>query len=105
MTARLIVPATIKAGETVEVKLSILHAMELGTRRLDDGSIAPRNVIETLNVSFENEAVLTLALGTGIAANPYWAFGFVPPKSGVLLVRWRDTAGIAGEARATITVS
>jgi Sulphur oxidation protein SoxZ len=105
MTARLIAPATIKAGDQAEVKLSILHPMELGTRRLDDGSMAARNVIETLRVTFENETVLSLALGTGIAANPYWAFSFAPPKSGVLLVRWRDTAGVSGEARTTITVS
>jgi Sulphur oxidation protein SoxZ len=104
MTARLIAPASVKSGENAEVKLTILHPMELGTRRVDDGSIAPRNVIETLSITFENEAVLTLALGTGIAANPYWAFGFVPPKSGILIVRWRDTAGVEGVARATISV-
>jgi hypothetical protein len=105
MTARLIAPANVKAGEQAEVKLTILHPMELGTRRLDDGSIAARNVIETLSITFENDALLSLALGTGIAANPYWAFSFAPPKSGTLLVRWRDTAGVSGEARATISVS
>ena len=105
MTARLIAPAIVKAGESATVNLTILHPMELGTRRLDDGSIAARNVIETLNVSFEGEAVLTLKLGTGIAANPYWQFAFAPSRSGELLVRWRDTAGVAGEARARISVT
>ena len=104
MTARLIVSASVKAGESVDVKLTILHPMELGTRRLDDGSIAPRNVIESLTATFNNETVLTLQMGTGIAANPFWAFTFVPPRSGALTVRWRDTAGVEGVANATIAV-
>ncbi len=104
MTARLIAPATVKAGEAADVKLTILHPMELGTRRLDDGSVAARNVIETLTATFENETVLTLQMGTGIAANPFWAFSFMPPRSGTLSVHWRDTAGVEGTARAAITV-
>jgi hypothetical protein len=105
MTARLIAPATVKTGERAEIKLTILHPMELGTRRLDDGSIAPRNVIETLDVTFEGEAMLSLALGTGIAANPYWSFAFAPPRTGMLRVRWRDSSGVVAEARASIVVT
>jgi hypothetical protein len=43
-------------------------------------------------------------MSSGIAANPYLAFRFVAEASGEVEVVWRDSAGVAGSARAMLNV-
>jgi sulfur-oxidizing protein SoxZ len=105
MAARLIVPATAKRGEHIEIKLSILHAMETGLRRKDDGKLVPKNVIETLTITYGNLTLFEAQLGTGVSANPYFAFSFLPAASDTVTARWIDSLGAAESVSAKVTLN
>jgi sulfur-oxidizing protein SoxZ len=105
MAARLIVPTTAKRGERIEIKLSILHPMETGLRRKDDGALVPKNVIETLTIIYGDSTLFEAQLGTGVSANPYFAFSFLPAASNTVTARWIDSLGIAESVSSKITLN
>jgi sulfur-oxidizing protein SoxZ len=102
MLARITLTQNLRRGDACEVKLSLLHPMETGMRRREDGVLVPRNVIESLAISFEGTPLVTLDEAAGLSANPYVAFSFVPPREGMLRVAWLDTSGASGDTQAEI---
>ncbi len=103
--ARIQVPASAKAGEAVEVRLSIRHPMETGFRVDDVGKTIPRNTIKTFVCRYDGRDVFRASLGSGIAANPYLRFWLTATVSGELVIEWTDDAGERGDARAAINVA
>lgn len=103
--ARLQVPPKVRAGEAVEVRLLVQHAMETGFRREADGRAVPMNVINSLVCRLGEVEVLRAEFGSGVSANPYLAFWIVPPASGELVVEWVDDAGVKGRVAAPIALT
>lgn len=102
---RLSVPSTARRGEAVEVRLVIQHAMETGYRREADGRVVPTNVVNTVVCRYAGREVIRAELGTGMAANPYFAFWIRAEASGEVAVEWVDDAGERGAAAAMLLVA
>lgn len=92
------------AGEVVEVKVIVQHPMETGLRLEADGTPIPRNIITHCECFFAEELLMEWVLDTAISPNPFLAFSFVPPRSGVLQLRWVDEEGLEIRAAAEIEV-
>jgi len=103
--ARVQVPPAAKAGEAVEVRISIRHPMETGFRVDDAGKTIARNTIKELVCRYDGREVFRASLGSGIAANPYLRFWVSATASGELAFEWVDDAGERGDARAAISVA
>jgi len=103
--ARLQVPPAVRRGEAVEVRLLVQHPMETGYRRDPDGRVVPLNVVNSLVCRLAGREVLRAELGSGIAANPYFAFWILAEASGEVTVEWVDDAGVRGTASASLVVS
>jgi Sulphur oxidation protein SoxZ len=98
---RLNVTGEVKPGGTLSVVLLIGHSMETGFRVLDSGERIPKNVIESIQVTLNEEPLFEAETGIGISAHPYLAFPVTLPMpipaSGLkLLVQWSDDKGQRG---------
>lgn len=103
--ARLRVPPRARRGEVIEIRLLIQHAMENGFRRDALGRAAARNIIHLLVARYDGREILRAELGSGIAANPYFAFFTRATASGRVEIDWEDDAGIRGSVSAAIEVA
>lgn len=103
--ARIQVPKQAQLGEVVEIRIAIQHPMETGFRYDAAGRPIPKNVINLLAVSYNGAEVLSVEMGSGIAANPYLRFYTVAGESGEIEVSWTDDAGNRGAERASISVT
>jgi len=104
MVARVQLPATAKAGELIEVRITIQHPMETGFRFELGGKPIPKNVINSLVVRYNGARIFHAELGSGIAANPYLQFHTVARQSGEIEISWVDDDGNRGSERAAISV-
>lgn len=102
---RLQVPPTARRGEAVEARLLIQHPMETGFRREADGKAVPMNVVSAVACRHAGREVFRAELGSGVSANPYFAFWFRAEASGEVTAEWVDDAGERGSATARIEVS
>ena len=89
------VPRAVKAGEVVEVKTLVQHAMETGYRLDSDGAPLARDLIRRMEARFEGELVFAADLHAAIAANPYVAFHLRVPRAGTLTLTWQGDNGFA----------
>ncbi len=105
MVARIQIPAEIKRGAIVPVRIIILHPMETGYRFDVNGKTIPKNVIHTLTCKFNGEEIFRAEMGSGMAANPIVEFWFAPDRSGELAFEWQDDAGQRGNQRAMLKVA
>ncbi len=90
---RIKIPEGIKAGDVIEIKTLATHIMETGNRKDAAGNKIPRDIIHTFRATFEGREVFSVALGSGIAANPYFAFFLRVPGPGMLELTWIDDEG------------
>ncbi len=102
---RLRVPAKAKRGEAIEIRLLLQHPMENGFRRDTLGRSVPRNIIHRLVARYDGREILRAELGTGMAANPYFAFFTRATASGDVVIEWEDDLGVKGSLKAPIEVS
>jgi sulfur-oxidizing protein SoxZ len=105
MVARVQLPATAKAGEVIEVRITIQHPMETGFRFELGGRPVPKNVINSLLVRYNGAPIFRAEMGSGIAANPYLQFHTVAKESGEIEVAWIDDNGERGVEKAAIAVT
>lgn len=105
MSARIQVPASIKRGEVIEVRILIQHDMETGYRFDDKGGPIPRNVINSIVCAYNGREVLRANTSSGIAANPYLQFPMIAQDSGELVLSWVDDLGVRGSERQAITIN
>ena len=101
---RIQIPAKIKRGDVVEIRLLIHHPMETGFRHDNVGRPIPRNVIKLVTCRYNGEEIFRAELFTGIAANPYLAFFTAASDSGELEVTWTDDTGATETERTPVTV-
>ena len=105
MVARVQLPQRAGRGEVIEVRIAIQHPMETGFRYDQMGKPVPKNVINSLKVSYNGTEIFSAELGSGIAANPYLQFCTIAEASGELVFEWIDDKGDRGQERAAITVA
>lgn len=90
---RVRLPNEVRAGEFVEIRTLVSHAMETGQRRDSEGQVVPRDIIRRFEARFEGELVFAMDLQPAVAANPYIAFPFRATRSGRFEFRWTNDAG------------
>jgi sulfur-oxidizing protein SoxZ len=86
-------PETAKVGDIIEIKTLISHVMETGQRKDADGKTVPRDIINSLVVSFAGKEFFRASLQPGISANPYISFYLRVPGPGDIKFVWTDDAG------------
>jgi sulfur-oxidizing protein SoxZ len=89
------VPSPAKAGEIVEIRVTIQHPMETGYRVDNDGKVMLRNLVRRFSCQFEGQTVFAAELHAAVAANPYIAFPLRAQRSGTLLFSWEGDRGFA----------
>jgi sulfur-oxidizing protein SoxZ len=104
MVARVQVPAEVKRGEAIEIKVAIQHPMETGFRFDLMGRAIPKNVINSLVARYNGAEIFRAELGSGVAANPFLQFYTLAEASGDIEISWVDDAGVSGTERVPITV-
>ncbi|HEV7800353.1 MAG TPA: thiosulfate oxidation carrier complex protein SoxZ [Burkholderiales bacterium] len=105
MVARVQVPAEVKRGDLIPVRIAIQHPMETGFRFDHMGRPIPKNVVNTLTCSYNGAEVFRAEMGSGISANPYLQFYTRAVDSGELVFEWVDDTGQRGSERVAIKVT
>ena len=90
---RIVIPATARRGEILEIKTLIQHIMETGHRRDNEGRPVPRDIVKTFGVTWNGTEIFRTELFPGCAANPYIAFSTVATETGEVVFTWVDDAG------------
>lgn len=88
-------PKTAKRGEIITLRALVSHQMETGYRREISGAVIPRLIIHTFTSHYDGEEIFRADLFPAMAANPLIAFTTVATRSGPLVFRWLDDAGVA----------
>jgi sulfur-oxidizing protein SoxZ len=98
--SRLSFSGAIRPGNTIEARWIVGHPMETGFRIDDSGQRILRNVITQVRVFLDSKLIIELEPGTGMSANPYFAFSLtVPQQGGNLRIEWLDDAGQRGSVQ------
>ena len=105
MVARVQVPAEVKRGEAIEIKVAIQHPMETGFRFDLMGRAIPKNVINSFVARYNGAEIFRAELGSGVAANPFLQFYTIAEASGEIEFSWVDDAGVNGSERVGISVA
>jgi sulfur-oxidizing protein SoxZ len=104
MVARVQVPADVKRGEAIEIKVAIQHPMETGFRFDLMGRAIPKNVINSFVARYNGQEIFRAEMGSGVAANPFLQFYTLAEASGEIEFFWVDDAGVSGSERVPVTV-
>lgn len=104
-SARIKLPPTARAGETVTVRALVGHSMESGFRKGPDGRVVPRLIVHSFTASFDGEILLAGDFEPAMAANPYVEFAFTATRTGTLRCVWVEDGGAEIAAEASIEVS
>lgn len=102
---RIVMPATAKRGEVVEIKTIIQHEMETGYRRTNDGRPIPRRILTSFVVTAAEEEVFAAEMTQGIAANPFWSFPLTATETTELVFAWTDETGEITRVTRPLTVT
>jgi hypothetical protein len=87
----------VRPGQPLELRWILAHPMESGSRVDNAGKRIARHLVERVVVRLDDQVLLELEPGAGMAANPYLAFWVdVPAQGGTVSVEWRDDAGRSG---------
>lgn len=104
MTALINVPGRAKRGDIIEIKALISHPMETGFRPGTNGTIIPRNIIETFRCTYNGAEIFRMAMTPAIAANPFVAFFTTATESGTIEFSWTGDNGFTARETASIIV-
>jgi sulfur-oxidizing protein SoxZ len=102
-TRRIVIPASAKAGEIIEIKALIQHPMVTGHTTVG-ANTQPRFIIHTLSVTYDGAEIFRADLFPGIAANPYVAFTTRATKTGDIVFTWTDDQGEVSTETRTLRV-
>ena len=83
LPTRIVIPATAKKGQAIEVKTIVQHPMETGYRRDHRGEVIPRDIIKRVVVTYAGHEVFTVdATQVPSLVRPV---GYEPPPA-----QWRE---------------
>ncbi|MBF0589135.1 MAG: thiosulfate oxidation carrier complex protein SoxZ [Magnetococcales bacterium] len=103
--AKIRIPRSIQAGDTVEVKALIRHPMETGLRKnKKTKEKIPAHYIDEVTVEFRNETVLVADWGAAVAKDPFFSFFLQVDGPGVLKITWKDNKGEVYSKTTEVTV-
>ena len=105
LATRIVMPATARKGQVIEVKTIAQHPMETGYRRDHRGAVIPRDIIKRYVVTYAGAEVFTADATQGIAANPYFAFHFTATETADVVFTWTDEAGQSTTVTRKLTVT
>lgn len=105
LQTRIVMPASAKRGQIVEIQTIIQHVMETGYRRDHDGRPIPRDIIKSFVVTYAGAEIFRADMTQGIAANPYLAFTTIAIETGDLVFTWTDEHGRATTATRRLAVT
>ena len=103
--ARIVMPASAKKGQAIEIKTLVQHPMETGYRRDHRGEVIPRDIIKRVVVSYAGAEVFTVDATQGVAANPYFAFYLQAVETGDVVFTWTDEKGDVTTEKRTLKVT
>jgi sulfur-oxidizing protein SoxZ len=103
--ALLNLPASARAGEIIDVRATVQHAMETGYRVGSDGQPLPRDLVRRVEARFEGDLVFAADLHPAVAANPMLAFSLRAVSTGTLTVTWTGDRGFAHSESALLRVA
>jgi sulfur-oxidizing protein SoxZ len=90
---RIKLPEKTAVGDVIEIRALINHVMETGNRKDANGQIIPRNIVNSLTVTFEDVSIFKAEFGSGISSNPFVAFFMRVTGPGEFVFTWIDDAG------------
>lgn len=90
---RIKLPEKSAVGDIIEVRALINHVMETGNRKDANGQVIPRNIVNSLTVTFGSVTIFKAEFGPGISSNPFVAFHMRVPGPGEFVFTWVDDAG------------
>ncbi len=91
-------------GEIVEVKTTINHPMENGTRKDKEGNLIPKRYITHFKCTYNNKEVFRAEWYPSISANPFLSFFVTAIESGNIDFEWREDTGKVFKKSAEIIV-
>jgi sulfur-oxidizing protein SoxZ len=98
------VPAKAAKGEIIEIKTLISHPMETGFRVTFNGTLIPRDIINTFRVTYNGVEIFAAELSSAMAANPFITFTTLATESGTLEFHWTGDNGFSVTETATLVV-
>jgi sulfur-oxidizing protein SoxZ len=102
---RIVMPATAKKGQIIEIKSLIQHHMETGHRRDNEGRPIKRDIVNRFAVTYNGVEIFMSDLFPGVAANPYFAFSTIATESGEVTFQWTDDQGVVTIEKRRIAVT
>ncbi len=104
ITARITLPASVRRGEVVRVRVLVRHPME---RAIDAPGLTPlpRKILHTMRVTYAGEEVFRMDLSQGIAANPYIEFTTLAVETGDMVFEWVEDGGAVYRREARLLVT
>jgi len=85
--------ATLK-GDTVDVRVLMVHPMETGQRKDASGAVVPMHFIQEVVVRVNGKPVLEGQISQAVSRNPVFSFRLKGAKAGDKLeIAWLDSKG------------
>ena len=102
---RMRLPASIKPGEVVKVRVLVTHPMEIVQRK--DGKPVDKNYhfIHKVVVTYLGREVAEFETTQSISENPFFSFSFKATEPGTLKVTFLDTHGAKYEGTTDVKFS
>ena len=102
---RMRLPASIKPGEVVKVRVLVTHPMEIVQRK--DGKPVDKNYhfIHKVVVTYLGREVAEFETTQSISENPFFSFSFKATEPGALKVTFLDTHGAKYEGTTDVKFS
>lgn len=101
---RIVMPATAKAGDEIEIKAIIAHPMVRG-HSASATNQQPRRIIHTFEVHYRNQEIFRAELFPGIAANPIFVIRTIAMQSGDFRFIWTEDGGKTAVETRTLEVA
>jgi sulfur-oxidizing protein SoxZ len=90
--------ATLK-GDTVEVRVLMVHPMETGQRKDTSGNVVPVHFIQEMSVRVNGRSMVEGQISQAVARNPVFSFRLKGVKAGDKLeIAWLDNKGERSQA-------
>ena len=80
-------------GDVIEVKTRIIHPNHNGRHKFEDQGYIARHFINSIEVYYGDQRIITMDASAGLSQNPYFTFALKATHSAPLRVVWKDTNG------------
>jgi sulfur-oxidizing protein SoxZ len=93
-------------GDTVDLRVLMLHPMETGQRKNSKGEIVPLHFIQSVVITHNGKTVLDAQWSQAVARNPFLGLRIKGAKAGdKISVTWVDNKGDKRTDEATVAAA